>query len=192
MIRAIIFSLSLSFILISCSPQPDDLESVKAFEKNNKYFKAGLKSLHFIIETSPIEEVDSVFNAFVERHNIPVDAEGCADGIYTGRSPEDAYDYAHSVTIEIKNEKIISIDYNEIKEMNKGKEEDKAYNEEMSVTGTSPSIAYPMMENQMLDKQNMNSIDAVSGATYSLYRFRYAVMIALMKARIKNNSINQK
>lgn len=29
-------------------------------------------------------------------------------------------------------------------------------------------------------------VDAVSGASYSLYRFRYAVMIALMKASLQD------
>lgn len=30
----------------------------------------------------------------------------------------------------------------------------------------------------------MTKVDAVSGASYSLYRFRYAVTVALMKARL--------
>ena len=54
----------------------------------------------------------------------------------------------------------------------------------MSVTGTSPAIAYPEMEKQLLEKQEMWEVDATSGATYSLYRFRYAVTLALMKAQM--------
>ena len=63
-----------------------------------------------------------------------------------------------------------------------GKQEDVEYCEEMSVTGTTPAIAYPIMEEMLLAEQNMMQVDAVSGATYSLYRFRLAVTVALMQA----------
>jgi major membrane immunogen (membrane-anchored lipoprotein) len=54
----------------------------------------------------------------------------------------------------------------------------------MSVTGTTPAIAYPLMEEMLLSTQNMMEVDAVSGASYSLQRFRLAMTIALMKAII--------
>jgi major membrane immunogen (membrane-anchored lipoprotein) len=57
-------------------------------------------------------------------------------------------------------------------------------NEEMSITGTTPAQAYPQMKQQLLERQNSIEVDAVSGATYSLYRFRYALAVALMKARL--------
>ena len=187
MTKKLLSILILLFGLAACCDKKDDLEVVKDFEKENKYFKAGLKSIHFTIETSPINEVDSVFNSFVKHHNIPTSAIGCKDGIYTGTSPYDAYDYAHTVTIEIKDQKIVAIDYNEVNMDQTGKEENLEYNKEMSVAGTSPSIAYPKMEKQMLDNQNYNQVDAVAGATYSLYRFRYALSIALMKAKLNVN-----
>jgi major membrane immunogen (membrane-anchored lipoprotein) len=56
----------------------------------------------------------------------------------------------------------------------------------MSITGTTPAIAYPNMEQQLISKQNIMDVDGVSGATYSLYRFRYAITIALMKAMLKD------
>ncbi|MDH7605809.1 MAG: hypothetical protein QHH13_12980 [Melioribacter sp.] len=56
----------------------------------------------------------------------------------------------------------------------------------MSVTGTSPAIAYPLYEKQLIDKQDFRKVDAITGATYSLFRFRYALSIALMKARLAN------
>jgi major membrane immunogen (membrane-anchored lipoprotein) len=56
----------------------------------------------------------------------------------------------------------------------------------MSVTGTSPQIAYPRYEKQLLETQNLLEVDAVSGATYSLYRLRYAITIALIKAKLAN------
>jgi major membrane immunogen (membrane-anchored lipoprotein) len=54
----------------------------------------------------------------------------------------------------------------------------------MSITGTTPAIAYPILEQKLLSTQDILKVDAVSGASYSLYRFRYAVTIALMKANL--------
>ena len=60
----------------------------------------------------------------------------------------------------------MAIDYNEVNMDQTGKEENLEYNKEMSVAGTSPSIAYPKMEKQMLDN---------------------ALSIALMKAKLNVN-----
>ena len=152
----------------------------------DKYFKASLVSLHFIMETSPISRVDQTFNQLIQEQDLPTNALSCKDGIYTGESPFDAYDFKHVVKIEIKEEKIISVDYNEIMKDGIGKQEDEEYCKEMSVTGTTPAIAYPKLESQLVDKQDILKVDAVTGATYSLYRFRYAVLIALMKARLES------
>jgi len=40
------------------------------------------------------------------------------------------------------------------------------------------------LEKQLVEKQDVLQIDAVSGATYTLYRFRYAVIVALIKAKL--------
>jgi major membrane immunogen (membrane-anchored lipoprotein) len=181
-----ICGLLILFCLIfpSCRKAQDDLDAVKQYKPEDKYFKASLVSLHFIMETSPIERVDQTFAQLISQHDLPIDAKGCRDGIYTGESPPDAYDYKHVVKIAIKDEKIISVDYNEIKKDGIGKQEDDEYCREMSASGTTPAIAYPKYESQLIEKQDLLRVDAVTGATYSLYRFRYAVMIALMKARI--------
>ena len=172
------------FITPSCRKVQDDLDVVRQFKPEDKYFKASLVGLHFIMETSPISRVDSTFDQLIQEQDLPTKALSCKDGIYTGESPLDAYDYVHVVKIEIKDEKIISVDYNEIKKDGIGKQEDEEYCREMSVTGTTPAIAYPKLESQLVEKQDILKVDAVTGATYSLYRFRYAVMIALMKARL--------
>lgn len=168
--------------LLSCSSQEDSLDLVKSFRPEDKYFKSSLVSLHFVIETSPIEKIDTLFRQLIQHYDLPLNAEGARDGTYTGESPYDAYDYKHVVRIRIENSKIIEADYNEVKKGGTGKEEDTEYCEEMSVTGTTPAIAYPIMEQELLDTQVFMKVDAVSGATYSLYRFRYAVTIALIKA----------
>ncbi|HUX95055.1 MAG TPA: hypothetical protein VMV47_04920 [Bacteroidales bacterium] len=175
----------LILLFISCREQPDSLDEIKSFHPDDKYFKSAMVSLHFIIETSSIERVDSVFNEMINQFDLPVDARSAKDGTYMGESPYDAFDYKHIVELEIKDEKIVSLDYNEIHKSGIGKEEDESYCEEMSVTGTSPDIAYPIMEAEMLEKQNMMKVDAVSGASYSLYRFRFAITVALMKTQVK-------
>lgn len=187
-VKAFILFLLTSIIFLSCSHEIDSLDEIKPFGKNKKYFKAEMVNLHYIIETSDIPKVDTVFKQYISGSSLPIDAKGCKDGVYLGESPYDAFDYKHSVKLEINNEKIISVDYNEVhKESGHGKQEDKVYCEEMDVTGTTPAIAYPIMEKQLLERQDMTKVDAVSGASYSLYRFRYAVTVALMKARLANN-----
>lgn len=177
-----------AILINGCQTTPkSDINLVKAFKPADKYFKSSLISLHYIIETSSIDRVDSSFQHIIDAYQLPVSAKGVPDGTYSAASPPDAFDYQHVVTISVKNERITSVDYNEIKHSGKGKQEDTAYCKEMQPSGTTPAIAYPRMENQLLEKQNMMEIDAVSGATYSLYRMRYALTMALMKARIENN-----
>jgi len=177
----------LFFVLIlisSCTHQEDSLDSIKDFHPEDKYFKSSLVSLHFVMETSPIAEVDTLFAQLINLYDLPISPVGLKDGTFTGASPYDAFDYRHEVTLKIKDGKIVELDYNEINKKGVGKQEDQEYCEEMSVTGTSPEIAYPIYENELLQTQNILDVDAVSGASYSLYRFRFAVTIALMKASL--------
>ena len=168
----------------SCNCQEDSLDRIKAFKPDDKYFKASLVSLHFMMEISPVTEVDTLFQQLIQMHGLPLSAEGAKDGTYVGATPYDAFDYRHEVKIQIKDGKIVALDYNEVKKDGHGKQEDEEYCEEMSVTGTTPAIAYPIMEEMLLSTQNMMEVDAVSGATYSLHRFRLAVTLALMQAFI--------
>lgn len=172
-------------VIISCSSRNiDDLDIIKQYQPEDKYFKASMVTLHYLIETSPPERLDSIFNQISGMYSLPSNAEGIADGRYRGNSPPDAFDYVHTVEIKVADGKITTVDYDEIKVSGKGKKTDKQYAEEMLVAGTTPAIAYPAMENELLKKQDISELDAVSGATYSLYRFRYAVSIALIKAKL--------
>ncbi len=170
------------WLVSSCTCGEDSLDRVKAFKPEDKNFKSTLVSLHFMMETSAVEKVDTLFRQLIEIYELPLSAEGAKDGTYTGVSPYDAFDYRHEVKIRIRNGKITALDYNEVKKDGKGKQEDLEYCEEMSVSGTTPAIAYPAMEKMMLSTQDMMEVDGVSGATYSLYRFRYALTLALMQA----------
>ena len=169
----------------SCDCPEDSLDKIKDFKPDNKdFFKSALVALHFKIETSAPADVDTYFKQMIQGFELPISAEGAKDGTYIGATPYDAYDYRHEVRIVIEEGKILEVDYNEVKKDGHGKQEDVEYCEEMSVTGTNPSIAYPIMEEMLLSEQNMMQVDAVSGATYSLYRFRLAVTVALMQAKL--------
>ena len=128
--------------------------------------------------------MDTLFQQLIKMYGLPVSAEGAKDGTYIGTTPYDAFDYRHEVLIKIQDGKVVELDYNEVKKDGHGKQEDEEYCEEMSVTGTTPAIAYPLMEEMLLATQNMMEVDAVSGASYSLQRFRLAMTIALMQAII--------
>ena len=186
LIPAILLIIPLLFLTScdSCNCSEDSLDGIKAFKPDDKYFKSSLVSLHFMMETSPVAEVDTLFRQLIKMYGLPVSAEGAKDGTYIGATPYDAFDYRHEVLIKIQDGKIVEIDYNEVKKDGHGKQEDEEYCEEMSVTGTNPAIAYPLMEEMLLSTQNMMEVDAVSGASYSLQRFRLAMTIALMQAII--------
>lgn len=186
------FLLTFLFLFLSpifnvCTAQCNEdgsLDELKAYMPDNKYFKTGFKGLHFVLETHPIDEVDTMFWKLINAYDLPTTADRVADGTYTGESPYDAYDYKHVVELTINAGEITEVVYNEVHKDGSDKKSDKKYNEEMSAGGTSPAIAYPEMEKQLLEKQEMWQVDATSGATYSLYRFRYAVTLALMKAKL--------
>jgi major membrane immunogen (membrane-anchored lipoprotein) len=164
----VFFSLLIILTIFSCStPMNEDgsLVEVISFAPKDKYFKSTLNSLHFMIETDPISDVDKAFSHIIKSYNLPVESAEIPDGEYTGESPYDAFDYKHWEKLTIKNGKIVEIDYNEIHKNGSDKESDKKYNKEMSVSGTSPNIAYPNMEKRLLEKQNILDVDATSGAT---------------------------
>jgi len=185
LLTALLCCIILTGLFSSCSCQErDDLDKIKAFKPEDKYFKSAMVSLHFVMETSPVHEVDSLFRQLIEIYQLPVDASHVKDGVYTGESPYDAFDYKHVVEIRIEEGKFVEVDYDEVKRDGQGKQDDEEYGEEMSVTGTTPAMAYPIMEEQLIATQDLTGVDGVSGATYSRYRFRYAITVALMKALI--------
>lgn len=141
-----------------------------------------LQKLHWIIERSDMDKVRSEFQKICNDHQFPSLVSGLKDGTYKGATPFDDYDYKHEVVFEMKNGKMISIDYDEIHRDGHAKQHDEEYGKNMLQSGTTPAIAYPKYESGMLDKQNFNEIDAVSGASYSLYRFKLAILYAMLNS----------
>lgn len=103
----VLSSFILAVLLLSCSSHhADDLDQIKAFKPEDAYFKSSLVSLHFMMETSPVDEVDTLFRQMIEIYKLPTNVSGIKDGSYTGSSPYDAFDYKHVVKIRIEGGKI--------------------------------------------------------------------------------------
>ena len=141
-----------------------------------------LEKLHWIIERSGMDKVRSEFQKICNDHHFPELVSGLKDGTYKGATPFDDYNYKHEVVFEMKNGKMISIDYDEVHRDGHAKQHDEEYCKNMLQSGTTPAIAYPKYESGMLNKQNFNEIDAVSGASYSLYRFKLAILYAMLNS----------
>lgn len=167
---ALIFVLCFCFGIIA---QTAESESSKS---------AILDELHWIVGRSDMNTVRNKFQKICNDNNFPKLVSGLKDGTYKGATPFDDYDYKHEVVFEMKNGKMISIDYDEIYRDGQGKQHNEEYCKKMLQSGTTPAIAYPKYESGMLNKQNFNEIDAVSGASYSLYRFKLAILYAMLNS----------
>lgn len=141
-----------------------------------------LEKLHWIIERSSVSKVRTDFRKICDENHFSSSMSGLKDGSYKGSSPADDFGYRHEVTFEIKGGKLISIDYDEINAEGHAKQSNAEYCKEMAPSGTTPAIAYPVYEKQMLDKQDFSKIDAVSGASYSDYRLRLSILYAILNS----------
>jgi major membrane immunogen (membrane-anchored lipoprotein) len=141
-----------------------------------------LEKIHWTIERSDMNKVRSSFKQICDENHFLSLVAGLKDGIYKGASPADDYGYRHEVTFEMKGGQMISIDYDEINAEGHAKQSNREYGDAMKQSGTTPAIAYPLYEKQMLEKQDFNKIDAVSGASYSDYRMRLAILYAILNS----------
>lgn len=143
---------------------------------------AVLEKLHWIIERSDVPTLKKEFQKICESNQFASVFSGLKDGIYKGTTPEDDYRYRHEITFEMKGGKMISVNYDEIHRDGHSKRHDAEYGRQMAKNGTMPAIAYQSYESQLLAKQDFSKIDGVTGASYSLYRFRLAVLYAVFNS----------
>lgn len=96
------------------------------------------------------------------------------DGVYTARFKNyDSYGYKDFVRVEVKDGVVTHIDFNGINELGELKTDDKDYESQMtSVRDTNPKRYTADLINQMLDKENINEVDDVAGATWSSACFK--------------------
>jgi len=141
-----------------------------------------LEKTHWMIERSEMTKVKSEFQNICNENHFSSIVKGLKDGTYKGTTPADDYGYKHEVIFEMKNGQMVSLDYDEISSDGHAKQTSKEYCEQMLQSGTTPAITYPNYETEMLAKQDFNQVDAVSGASYSLYRFRLAILYAILNS----------
>lgn len=162
------------------------LGSCKQTTKKSNITSTDFMIMHYAIERQDADSANKFLTYYIRKFDLPVDAQKLSDGEFYGESLADDYGYKHTAKITIQNGKIVSIEYDEIKNGH-SKQTDTAYCSQMNAhqPKSAPSLTYPAYEKALLDSQNLMKIDAITGATYSLYRFRYAVIQAFMKAQKK-------
>lgn len=165
--------LTLLFVLLFASTKAVNPDPAKL---------AILEKIHWAIERSDMNNVRQAFKQICDENHFSSQVASLKDGIYKGASPADDFGYRHEVTFEMRSGKMISIDYDEINAEGHAKQSNQEYCDAMKQSGTTPAIAYPSYEKQMLEKQDFNQIDAVSGASYSDYRFRLAILYAILNS----------
>lgn len=138
-----------------------------------------LEQLHAFIEHSPVALLETEYLKTMQATGLPASTLNLPDGTYHGETPADDFGYRHVIRFKVANGKLGQLDYDEIHADGHAKEADEQYGEKMSASGTTPAIAYPIYENALMQQQNLQELDAVSGASYSLYRFKLAVAYAI-------------
>ncbi len=108
---------------------------------------------------------------------------GCRDGVYTAESIVNDFGYKYVISMTLKGGAITAVRYDEVNRAGMGKRDDPEYAREMKPAGVTPAEAYPRYEQQLLKSQDIMKMDAVTGATYSLYRFRSVAAKALTEAK---------
>jgi major membrane immunogen (membrane-anchored lipoprotein) len=169
---SLIFSLSF-FALVSC--QRYGLVNCSITDED-------MLLLHKLIERTEPDTVKKYISFYIQRYSLPVSVTGYPDGNYSGESPSDDYGYRHNIQFTLESGLISAISYDESKADGHSKQADTSYCRQMNehTPGSAPSLTYPAYELQFKQKRNLQAMDAISGATYSLYRFQYAAIKAFL------------
>lgn len=123
---------------------------------------------------------------------------GCAkktlqDGIYTAEDVTyDAHGWKAYVTITISNGKIIDTKFEYLSEEGTSKSENTSYAEKMATeTGITPNEYMTKYSKQLIDKQNLEEIEVISGATTSQKDFKALATAAIEAAKSGNTDTIQ-
>ena len=104
------------------------------------------------------------------------------DGNYSAESDIDENGWKGLINITVENKEITIVDYDEIDENDNKKTEDEEYSETMdNASGIRPEDAFEELEEALINTQNAEQIDAVTGATSSSEQFKKLAEKALNK-----------
>ena len=106
------------------------------------------------------------------------------DGVYRAEYKNfDKYGWRQFLDLEVKNGVIISVDFDYVNRDGNLKSQDASYNKRMKdKSGISPNEFKVMFEKELLEKQAVEKLDGVAGATHSFQNFR-----ALAEVILKNS-----
>jgi len=118
------------------------------------------------------------------------DKRGYKDGYYTAQTAEYSHGYKEYVCILIKNNHIISVEFNAKDCSGYIKSWDNRYMNQMkSVQGTYPNEYTRAYARQLVESQDIEKVDAVTGATNSGRNFVKLVRAALENAAEGNQKV---
>jgi len=146
-----------------------------------------LMIMHKIIERSRPDSVGKYLNYYHQKYDLPYQFTNVSEGNYQGASPYDDFDYKHAIDFTVEDGKVTSVEYDEIHKDGHSKTSDSAYNAEMNANayGSAPRITYDTYAKQLINKQDIRELDAISGATYSMYRIQYAIVRAVLNGPVE-------
>lgn len=110
--------------------------------------------------------------------------KGMKDGTYKAEMAKaDDHGWTDFVEITVSGEKITAVDFDSVDAEGKKKNGNESYDKVMKDTGskTWPSDFMPKLEKDLIDKQNVEKVDTIAGATVSSDSFK-----KLVKALSKN------
>ncbi|HOA82323.1 MAG TPA: FMN-binding protein [Defluviitaleaceae bacterium] len=107
------------------------------------------------------------------------------DGTYTAEGDDfDDHGWKPVISIEVKDGKITTVDYDEVNENGDSKETNEEYNQNMKdKSGIGPAEAIPQLEEALVEKQAVDSVDTVTGATSTSNSFKAIANKALETAK---------
>ncbi len=115
---------------------------------------------------------------------------GLVDGYYTATMSDYSFGWKEYVTICVMNHKIVSVEYNARNKAGFIKSWDSAYMRNMnSVTGTYPNRYTRDYAAQFLEKQGMEEIDMLAGASSSGGNFQKLTAALLKSAQAGDTEI---
>ncbi|NLM13775.1 MAG: FMN-binding protein [Epulopiscium sp.] len=151
-----------------------------------------------LIEKQDVDAVDTVtgathgsesFKEMVKKAlaagPVAADAAGALkDGTYTAEGEADERGWKPVITIEVKDGKIAAVDYDEVNEEGASKQADEDYNKRMKEkVNIGPAEAFPQLEAALVEKQDVDAVDAVTGATHGSESFKEMAKKALEAAK---------
>lgn len=95
----------------------------------------------------------------------------------------DGHGWKPFLEVEVKDKKIVKVNFDYVNPEGKLKSQDEEYNKAMKAkAGTSPAEYCPKFDESLIKTQNIDTVEAVSGATHSMANFKALGKALLEKA----------